>query len=162
MMTPAQYHEDPRRPRFRAWDIERGHFSSNVMLSLDGTLCWQFGYNATASLSSEESQQFILERWTGKCDRNGLRIFEGDILATWNTDPKYDLWASKECGYTVVRWTPDAGFHGSTWTWNEDPASVYAMQFVSVIGNIHEDQKLLDEEAHERGERQDQQRYRNQ
>lgn len=81
-----------------------------------------------------------MEWWIGQCDKNGVDIYEGDILATSNNDPKYDIWDKEDFGITVVEWNNDSsGFVGNVWTWSiGDNDSVYDLKHVEVIGNTHQ------------------------
>lgn len=91
------------------------------------------------------------EQCTGVLDRHGKMIFEGDILATSNDNPEFDLWGPEDFGYTKIVWNDYAlCFGGSEWNFEteyNDPNadSVYNVQFVSVVGNIHETPELLEE-----------------
>ena len=90
------------------------------------------------------SEYFIIEQFTGLYDKNGKEIYEGDILATGNHDPEYDLWKQSDHGYTVVQYK-DFGFTFSNWQLELDRnnESVYSVEFVEVIGNIFENPEKL-------------------
>ena len=90
------------------------------------------------------SEYFIIEQFTGLYDKNGKEIYEGDILATENHDPEYDLWKQSDHGYTVVQYK-DFGFTFSNWQLELDRnnESVYGIEFVEVIGNIFENPEKL-------------------
>ena len=90
------------------------------------------------------SEYFIIEQFTGLYDKNGKEIYEGDILATENHDPEYDLWKQSDHGYTVVQYK-DFGFTFSNWQLELDRnnESVYSVEFVEVVGNIFENPEKL-------------------
>lgn len=83
-------------------------------------------------------------------DKNGKEIYEGDILATINDDPKYDIWDKGDWGYTAVIWHNSTScFCGSNWTWEDSNSeSVYDLQFIEVIGNIYENSELTNKQNH--------------
>jgi len=124
--------------KFRAWDIE-----DKKMLYFNGIFnqrpyteqsCF-IQYESCPKYHNLEIMQFI-----GLLDRNGKEIYEGDILATENNDPKYDLWDKSDHGYTIVQYK-DCNVAFSNWHPDFDRdsnESVYGIEFVEVIGNIFE------------------------
>lgn len=91
-----------------------------------------------------ENPSILKDVGTGLKDRNGKTIFEGDILATSNNDPAYDIWKKEDMGYTVVVWDDQSDMWiGSTWTWEKNDLSVYGIQFCEVIGNRYEHPDLV-------------------
>jgi len=84
-------------------------------------------------------------QYTGRKDKNGKEIYFGDILATSNDDPKFDLWSKEDYGYTVCM--EDDTVLGVAWSeWSpddEEEPSVYSLKHCEVIGNIHQHKHLL-------------------
>ena len=123
-----------REIKFRAWDKKRGHFHwgiSNVCLTLGGNFMWQFGYNAPDFLSKEESEQFILQQYTGLKDKNGKEIYEGDIINRPYQDGSYDRKVVKSC---------DGGWNPFIDDMTTDKSFRY-----EIIGNIYENPSLIGE-----------------
>ena len=97
----------------------------------------------------EMSPSLYYENWcesTGLNDKNGIKIFEGDVLKSSNSDPDYDIWDDVE--NTEIYWDDEnACWAGSDWfidTETKDE-SIYCPNFVEVIGNIYENPELLKE-----------------
>ena len=121
---------------FRAWDkVSKkyrefdGMHDTMMMINKDGKVEY---YNLQNGSGGDE---YILEQFTGLVDRNGKRVFEGDIIHVDNYD---DGWNSmvefkggafavdvegKEYDYTAIGWLEYE---------------------VEIIGNIHDNPELLE------------------
>lgn len=133
------------RFRYRAWDKRYKYYCYDVQDVYDSApsgSSWCSG--AFSSFLNDE--YYDLEQCTGLKDKNGKLIFEGDILSTSNTNHKYDVWEKEDFGYAAVVWNKEkACFRGSNWTWERIGAeSIYCLNFVEVVGNIHENPELLE------------------
>lgn len=81
---------------------------------------------------------------TGLKDKKGKEIYFGDILATSNNNPDYDLWSEGDFGFTVVKERPDElGVYYSNWEIAQEDEIIYSNMFVEVVGNIYENPELL-------------------
>lgn len=78
-------------------------------------------------------------QFTGLLDKNGVEIFEGDMLGTSNNNPAYDEWTFEECGFTTCIQSK-MGWSFSDWRPTDGDASMFSMMFCEIIGNIHEKQ----------------------
>lgn len=122
-----------QRPiKFRAW-----YKLSNEMLSepFDGE---HFGETTSLNLvitGCEEDEHQILMQFTGLKDKNGVEIYEGDIVKAKNHE--YE---------TVGKvWFDDEYWHG--WAIGETRISAFIRQYFEVVGNIYENPELLDAKA---------------
>lgn len=98
--------------------------------------------------NTRNTKAFILEQCTGLKDKNGRLIYEGDILATSNKDPQHDLWEPEDWGYTAIYWNEkNLCFAGTKWFIDgPEEESVFNAEFVEVVGNVHQNPELLEEE----------------
>jgi uncharacterized phage protein (TIGR01671 family) len=83
-------------------------------------------------------------QFTGLTDKNGKKIFEGDVVRHWNgSEDGYDTgcvyWDAGYCGW---RRTTDGSFHkGLVDTYRMSASCDY-----EIIGNIHDNPELLEGE----------------
>lgn len=133
-------------PRFRAWDkktetiqeIESISFKEKKLVIDQKSVTW---FNSDYIRNSDEVE---LMQSTGMKDKNGVEIFEGDIVAVENHpfQRKEDSSAGMEIeGDYVVGWNQ----HDLTWCAG-DLLLARLKPYVRVIGNIYENSELLEEQ----------------
>lgn len=76
-------------------------------------------------------------QYTGLTDKNGRKIFEGDII-------NYKGALAK-----VIYSTENAGFYALFSSWDTDLRALSAGKYVSVIGNIYDNPELLEVKQNE-------------
>ncbi len=141
-----------REIKFRAWEKERkemlevlgiffdvGTISHKPLMLKGNTNPFSTGYPNTYLKDIE------LMQYTGLKDKNGVEIYEGDIVR------HYDYPYCKAGGQSVVRWDDCAcGFEPFTEE-IADYGHPIAGEWIEVIGNIWETPELLEENYENKG-----------
>lgn len=130
-----------RETKFRVWDKRYKQYVETYAICLDGRA---IAITAPShDLETLDSERVIIEQYTGLKDKNGQKIYEGDIVT-----------------FMVERFNNvTLGFEGEDWhtavvEWNQDDACYSFMERdapfsvryeAEVIGNIHENGDLLND-----------------
>ena len=140
-----------REIKFKAWDKENKKWiKNNYYLDLDGiafSLCFHSCECGTGGEHQEEVGNVELMQYTGLKDRNGVEIYEGDIVYCKVYDKKH--YASNE-GKREIYWGKEFGFcfreqeytHGLPLSWG-------GYKDIEIIGNIYENPELLQDSTKE-------------
>lgn len=118
-----------REIKFRAWDKVNLRMIFPAMPTLGGAIEWKGGYDVAG-------KDYIFMQFTGLCDKNGLMVYEGDILRR----PQSQIPYGPNLG--TVR------FIRTTWigfflTDDKESTLVSVPEQCEVIGNIFENPELL-------------------
>ena len=125
-----------REIKFRAWDKEANSWyddsNQHLVINLDGTLtnCWN------GELMEDYTERIILIPFTGLKDKNGVEIYEGDIVECFNDGLSEVLFRKGSFG-TLTYTSRGVDFY----TFNE----VYGA--CEIIGNIYENPEWLEVEV---------------
>ena len=127
-----------------------------ICVKIAGQECWlifgkEFLFDGTnaKSLNHALVNPETIGEWTGLCDDNKQKIFEGDILHLKSTQEDFDFHAVVEFGnpngYYTWGWQLRP-IHGSApnldiLLWVETELGMYGMS-CEIVGNVHENKEM--------------------
>ena len=117
-------------PKYRAWNTKSGRFAKDgeLFLSIDSK-----NYNLYSVDFDNfrlENDNYILMQSTGLRDKNGVEVYEGDILKTW-------IGGYEQASPYVVEDMRKLYFE------LERDDSYYRIQKTEILGNIYENPGLM-------------------
>ena len=127
-------------PKFRAWDKRKSVMREVAVLHFTkGGKVNSIEYWKTPSeLKSYHVRNLVLMQSTGMKDKNGVDVYQGDIIRCTRGCPHEVIWLEKYGGTFfggMPAWYLSGLSNGYSWTGREE-----------VIGNIYENSELLEEQ----------------
>ncbi len=98
-------------------------------------------YLDVISNADKYKERFVIERYTGLTDKNGKKIFEGDIVKHYN---HCDIKEYSEDIGRVFYYTETCRFLRTSKLFPDDCPEIYSSCEYEVIGNIHHNSYLLE------------------
>jgi len=127
-----------RQLKFRVWDKQENSFYSeeylkhfNVAVSWDGKTIYQ----NFVSGDKEVGNEVVVQQYIGLLDKNGVEIYEGDIVKATS-----DQYTNENFIGKVIF---DEGYF-CTWVNKNDIRGIWTGDDIEVIGNIFENNELLE------------------
>ena len=139
-----------REIKFRVWDGNRFYRfdDSRFVLSYCDVSGWNVHPNITnfkgmwtCGESASNAEHFVLEQYTGLCDKNGVEIYEGDVVMVRS---QYETDEPIECQSKVF--SADGSFRCDfhDMVLNKNLCAGIGNWSIEVIGNIHENPELME------------------
>ncbi|QIL58989.1 hypothetical protein EPJ55_10475 [Lactiplantibacillus plantarum] len=130
--------------KFRAWDKVQKVMMvpRDMQTDSDGNIFYVEAMGPDGEYDEGDRDVFKLEQFTGLKDVNGKEIYEGDIVHGYDQEPDRDDGYIGSSVIDVVNFKYGAFWIGDSWY----KVMVMTPPIVEIIGNVHTNPELLEEE----------------
>ncbi|EDO8011504.1 hypothetical protein HG273_001821 [Campylobacter coli] len=135
---------------FRIWDKTKEEFLKKepTLIKIDNERVIAGRISRFYANTADIADMFIgngndleLELFTGFCDKNGNKIYEGDILYSFEDCPEDEAFKYKVVLKEGAFYLVECGDNGEEY--DEDLISEFWLTELEIMGNIHENKELL-------------------
>lgn len=124
--------------KFRAWEDRGKEYIKDVLIGSDGQIYFDDG------VATQDDLDIHVEQFTGLKDVKGNEIYEGDIVK-WGDMVGFSH--EKPVRIATVKFNPDICFDSNVGIFSYGNFAYKATdKYLTVIGNIHDNPELLEEE----------------
>lgn len=130
-------------PKFRAWDIKYKMMMRVNQIDFEKKTVWleaDNGDHENRHTLTREFKDVIFMQFTGLKDKNGVEIYERDIVVNQYGNVGYVAYLQQEAGFVVVKKKSDYRLGHRITGESYDVAHNH-----EVIGNIHSNPELLEQ-----------------
>ncbi|MGC2982438.1 YopX family protein [Enterococcus faecalis] len=133
-------------PKFRAWDKNTNDMVDvkTIDLEKDGSIGCIVDYNGI----NLDVSECVLMQYTGLKDKNGVEIFEGDVVKVTDGESEEDSYISIVKNYSNEGYPAFDIEYPPTYHYDSNVLSAImcnVFETIEVIGNIYEDGDLLND-----------------
>lgn len=134
-------------PKFRAWEPDTKFMNDQVRVTSNRFGDGEILVEATDAFGWVEVQPEYLMQSTGLKDKNGVEVFQGDIVKVTDEDEEYSY-------ISVVKNYAEEGYpafdieYPSDWEYESNALSTImsgGYETIEIIGNIYENPELLEQ-----------------